>query len=115
MAKKSSDDLFDILRARGLRKSVAKAIADAQGTGKTGGRKAESLARDALTDLRAASDAIRTRLVDGDGAKRSAAGKKAAATRKRNATKRSTAAKKAAQTRARTSGSGRSRAKSGSR
>jgi len=115
MAKKSSDDLFDILRARGLRKSVAKAIAEAQDTGKSGGRRAETLARDALGDLRAASDAIRTRLIDGDGdgAKRSAAGKKAAATRKRNATKRSTAAKKAAQTRAK--GRAKSRAKSGSR
>jgi len=115
MAKKNSDDLFDILRARGLRRSVAKAISEAQDSGKSGGRKAESLARDALGDLRAASDAIRTRLIDSDDAKRSAAGKKAAATRKRNATKRSTAAKKAAQTRAKSSSSGRSRAKSGSR
>ena len=115
MAKKNSDDLFDILRARGLRRSVAKAISEAQDGGKSGGRKAESLARDALGDLRAASDAIRTRLIDSDDAKRSAAGKKAAVTRKRNATKRSTAAKKAAQTRAKSSSSGRSRAKSGSR
>src|SRR4051794_31875834 len=110
--KKGNDDLFDILRARGLRKSVAKTIAEAQNGSKGGGRKAETLARDALADLRAAGDAIRSRLIDDDGAKRSAAGKKAAATRKRNAAKRSTAAKKGAQTRAK---SGPGRAKSGSR
>jgi hypothetical protein len=107
--KKGNDDLFDVLRARGLRKSVAKTIAEAQNGSKSGGRKAEGLARDALADLRAAGDAIRSRLIDDSGSKRSAAGKKAAATRKRNATKRSTAAKKAAQTRAK---SARSRAKS---
>jgi hypothetical protein len=100
MARKNNDDLFEVLRARGLRRSVAQAIADAQKSGRTGGRKAESLARDALTDLKEASDTIRARFVDGTSTSRSAAGKKAAATRKRNATKRSNAAKKAAKTRA---------------
>jgi hypothetical protein len=99
--KKSEDDLFDVLRARGLRKRVARTIAEAQQGGRSGGRKAESVARDALSDLRAAGDAIRTRLMDADGRRRSEAGKKAATTRRRNAAKRSTAAKKAAKTRAR--------------
>jgi hypothetical protein len=95
MAK--NDDLFTVLRKQGLRKSVAKAIADAEGAGKKGGGKAEALARDAIKDLNKAGDAIRARVLD-DG-KRSKAGKKAAATRKRDAAKRSDAAKRAARTR----------------
>jgi hypothetical protein len=95
MAK--NDDLFTTLRRRGLRKSVAKAIADAEGAGKESGGKAEALARDALKDLNKAGDTIRARVLD-DGT-RSKAGKKAAATRKRQAAKRSAAAKRGAATR----------------
>jgi hypothetical protein len=117
MAK--NDDLFTTLRQRGLRKSVAKAIADAEGAGKKGTGKAEAVARDALKDLAEAGDAIRARVLDGGkrsqagkkaaatrtqasktaAATRSQAGKKAAATRKREATKRSEAAKRGAATR----------------
>jgi hypothetical protein len=93
MAKnKQADDLFDHLRARGVRKKVAKAVAD--GASSKSGKKAEALAQSALADLRSASDAIRD-LVHRD-SKRSAAAKKAARTRKRNAAKRSAAAKKGA-------------------
>ena len=95
MAK--NDDLFTTLRKQGLRKSVAKAIADAEGAGKKGGGKAEALARDAIKDLNKAGDAMRVRVLDGG--KRSTAGKKAASTRKRNAAKRSAAAKRGAATR----------------
>jgi hypothetical protein len=95
MAK--NDDLFTTLRKHGLRKSVANAIAGAEGAGKTGGRKAEARAREAIKELDKAGDAIRTRIL-GD-PKRSAAGKKAAATRKRAAAKRSAAAKRGAATR----------------
>jgi hypothetical protein len=95
MAK--NDDLFTTLRQRGLRKSVARAIADAEGAGKKGAGKAEAVARDALKNLDEAGDAIRARVLDGG--KRSQAGKKAAATRKREAAKRSEAAKRGAATR----------------
>jgi len=97
MAK--NDDLFKTLRKQGLRKSVAKAVADAEGAGKKGSGKAEALARNAIKDLNKAGDAIRARVLDGG--KRSKAAKKAAATRKRDAAKRSAAAKRGAATRKR--------------
>jgi hypothetical protein len=97
MAKnKQADDLFDHLRARGVRKKVAKAIAD--GSSSKNGKRAEALARSALADLRSASDAIRDRVLNRD-SKRSETAKKAARARKRNAAKRSASAKKAAATR----------------
>ena len=100
MARKN-DDLFSTLRKRGLRKSVAQAIADAHGGGRKGAGRAEGLARDVLKDLRAAGDTIRDRVLDSGAASRSDAAKKAARTRKRNAAKRSAAAKKGAATRKR--------------
>jgi hypothetical protein len=97
MAKnKQAHDLFDHLRARGVRKKVAKAMAD--GTSAKNGKRAEALAQSAIADLRSASDAIRDRVLNRD-SKRSKAAKKAARTRKRNAAKRSASAKKAAATR----------------
>jgi hypothetical protein len=94
MAKnKQADDLFDHLRARGVRKKVAKALAGADGT-----KRAEALARTAIADLRSATETIKDRVVDRD-SKRSEAAKKAARTRKRNAAKRSASAKKASATR----------------
>jgi hypothetical protein len=95
MAKRN--DLFTTLRKSGLRKRVAKAIADAEGTGKKGSSRSEAMVRDALADLNEASAVIRARVLHGG--RRSAAGKKAAATRKRQATKRSAAAKRGAATR----------------
>jgi hypothetical protein len=92
MAKKKQADLFDHLRARGVRKRVARTLSK-RASGKSP-KKAEALAQTALADLRSASDAIRD-LVSRD-SKRSAAAKKAARTRKRNAAKRSAAAKKGA-------------------
>jgi hypothetical protein len=99
--KKRSDDLFDHLRARGVRKKVAKAISGRAGAPK-GRKKAEALARTAMADLRSASDAIKHRVVKGE-TKRSEAARKAVRTRKRNAAKRSAAARKGARTRARAS------------
>lgn len=96
MAKTKTDDLFDHLRASGVRKKVAKALAD--GANGKNGKKAEAMAQSAIADLRSASDAIRDRVVNRD-TKRSEAAKKAARTRKRNAAKRSAAAKKSAATR----------------
>ena len=91
MAK--SDDLFKTLRKRGLRKSAARAVADAE----SGGKKSAAVAREVLADLDKASDTIRDRVTNRDARKRGA--RKAATTRKRAAAKRSDAAKRAATTR----------------
>jgi hypothetical protein len=102
MAKKSrQDEIFEMLRARGLRKRVARSLADA--TAKTSSRTPKVL-RDAATDLKALASDLEDRATGGP-AKRKAAAKKAANTRKRKATARSTAAKKAAKTRAKSNGS----------
>jgi hypothetical protein len=94
MAKnKQADDLFDHLRARGVRKKVAKSIAD--GASSKNAKKAQAVAQSAIADLRSASDAIHHRVLKRD-SKRSQAAKKAARTRKRTAAKRSASAKKAA-------------------
>ena len=98
MARKQSDDLFDVLRGRGLRKRVARTLSELDGGRRKAGTRGEKLARKAAKDLTAAAEDIRSRLLGES--KRSAAGRKAAATRKRNAAKRSAAAKKGARTRA---------------
>jgi hypothetical protein len=95
MAKKKQADLFDHLRARGVRKKVAKSLSKSASS--RNGKRAEALAQTALADLRSASDAIRN-LVRRDST-RSEASKKAARTRKRNAAKRSASAKKGGATR----------------
>ena len=94
--KKKNPDLFDRLHAGGLRKSVAKQIA----RGTDGRRRPAKNARGAVTELRKLLEQIEDRAKGGP-SKRSIAGKKAAATRKRNAAARSAAAKKGARTRAR--------------
>jgi hypothetical protein len=95
MARNSKqDDLIDRLHADGIRKRVATVIAGGRG----GAKKGERQARQLLDQLEDATAAIRTEVL-GRSSKRSEAGKKAAATRKKNAAKRSAAAKKAAATR----------------
>ena len=95
MAKNSKqDDLIDRLHADGIRKRVATVIAGGRG----GAKKGEKQARELLDQLEDATAAIRTDVL-GPSRKRSAAGKKASATRKKNATKRSAAAKRGAATR----------------
>ena len=97
MARKSrQDELFEMLRARGLRKRVAKSVADATGRAN---KSTPQGVKKVANDLRALATEIEDRATGGP-AKRKAAAKKAANTRKRNANKRSTAAKKAARTRA---------------
>ena len=97
MARKSKqDEIFEMLRAKGLRKRVARSIAEA--TGKTSSRTPKVL-RNAASDLKALASDLEDRATGGP-AKRKAAAKKAANTRKRKANARSTAAKKAARTRA---------------
>lgn len=98
MAKKGNTDLVDRLRAGGLRKRVASGLADAIGRG--GSRKQPPKAvQSVLRELRSLTDEIEDRAT-GRTAKRKAAARKGAATRRKNAAKRSGAAKKGARTRA---------------
>jgi hypothetical protein len=96
MAKtKASDELFRRLRARGLRKRTATLISEATDRR----RKPAKAAQRALTDLKRLVGDAEDRIAGGP-AKRKAAAKKGALTRKRKAARRSAAAKKAARTRA---------------
>jgi hypothetical protein len=96
MAKtKLDDDLFRRLRATGLRKKVARVIAE----GTDGRRKPARSVRGVLDDLKGLVAEVEDRAKGGP-AKRTATARKAAATRRRNAQSRRTAAKKAARTRA---------------
>jgi hypothetical protein len=96
MAKTKRDqDLFQRLRAQGLRKRTAKLISDI-GDGR---HKPAKSVRRTLTDLGKLITEVEAR-VSGGSAKRKAAAKQAAATRKRNAQRRSASAEKAARTRA---------------
>ena len=99
MANKRNDDLFSVLRARGLRKNVAKRIAALEGNARRGGAKGEKLARQTVEDLTSAADDIRKRVLRTD-RKRSNAARKGAQTRDRNARHRSRSASKGAETRA---------------
>src|SRR2546422_9713125 len=96
MAKKGNNDFFSSLRAQGLRKSLAKTLADLESSGRGTRGNAEKLARRAITDLRSAADTIEKALNIGGAKTRSRAAKKGATTRKRAATKRTSAAKKGA-------------------
>jgi hypothetical protein len=100
MAKKTPD-LFDQLRASGLRKRAARTVADAvnRGRGRTGGKPPKAV-QSIISDLRGAATEIESRVTGGRSKKRKAAAQKAAATRKRKAAKRSAAAKKGSRTRA---------------
>ena len=91
-------DLFDKLRARGLRKSAANNLASA--FGRADRSPPSKGARRAVSELRSLVDELEDRARGGP-AKRKARAKKAAATRKRKANERSRAAKRAARTRAR--------------
>jgi hypothetical protein len=93
---KREQELFDLLRARGLRKSVARKVSSAASS--TSGKVPKQV-RDVLGDLRGLAGEVEDR-VTGKAGKRKAAAEKAARTRKRNAAKRSASAKKAAKTRA---------------
>src|SRR5215210_6015610 len=100
MANTTDRDLFETLRARGLRKSAASNLAKA--FGRADQSPPGNAARRAVSELRDLVSELEYR-VNGDSAKRKEAAKKAAATRKRKANERSRAAKKAAQTRAKSS------------
>ncbi len=96
MAKKSlNDQLFDQLRASGLRKRTARVIAESTDKRRQPAKAVHSV----IDDLRDVAKEVEDRAT-GKSGKRSAAAKKAAQTRKRKARARSTAAKKGASTRA---------------
>ena len=95
MAKRDND-LFERMRDLGVRKSRANKVAKAV---KDSPKKAPKPVRNVIADLEGAVAEIQGR-VNGSKAKRKAAAKKAAQTRKLKAKKRSDAAKKAAKTRA---------------
>src|SRR3954452_7074755 len=96
MARNRNTDFVTFLRSQGLRKRVAKALADLESGGRDARGNAEKIGRRVIGDLRSAADAIEKRLDIGGAGTRSSAGKKAARTRKRASTKRSSAAKKGA-------------------
>jgi hypothetical protein len=98
MAKSRTDDLFERLHAQGLRKRTAKLLS--QATDRR--RKPAKGVQRSLNEVKRAVAQVEDRLSGGP-AKRTAAAKKAAATRKRNAQRRSAAAKKGARTRAKSS------------
>jgi hypothetical protein len=98
----NNEDLVKMLRERGLRKKVARSVADGIGSG--GPRKKPPVAvAQVTTDLRKLADEIEDRATGRTARRKAAATKaatKAATTRAENAKSRSSAAKKAAQTRA---------------
>ncbi len=96
MAKSQTDALFDRLRANGLRKRVARDLSQALGAASSS--RPSKAAQGHVTELRKLVADLEDRAKGGP-AKRQAAAKKAAATRKRKANARSAAAKKAARTR----------------
>ena len=92
---KTETDLFKSLRARGVRKKVARQVTRA-----TSGAGKPKVAKRAMADLSSFVGDVSDRLRHGP-EKRSAAARKAARTRKQKADKRSEAAKRGARTRAR--------------
>jgi hypothetical protein len=93
---KREQELFDLLRARGLRKQMARSLSSA--AGKANGSVPKPV-RSALDDLAGLGREVEDR-VTGKAGKRREAAAKAARTRKRKAAKRSAAAKQGARTRA---------------
>ena len=96
-AKSQADALFERLRANGLRKRVARDLSDALSS--ASGSRPSKAAQARIAELHKLVADLEDRAKGGP-AKRQAAAKKAAATRKRKANERSAAAKKAARTRA---------------
>ena len=98
MAKTRNKDLVDRLRDQRAAQKVAKTVAAGVATARPGRKPPKGVNR-VIAELKSITAELEDRAKGGP-AKRKAAAKKAAATRKRNAAKRSTAAKKAARTRA---------------
>jgi hypothetical protein len=99
MAKTTDNELFDRLRASGIRKRVARDLASAADSARSW--QASKTTQATIAQLRSILDELEDRARGGPAARRSTAAKKAAATRKRQAAARSAAAKRGARTRAR--------------
>jgi hypothetical protein len=99
MAKSTNQDLFERMRKSGLRKRVARTVADAS---HTADRRVPAPARKALDELRSLVGELEHRLSGSPAERRKAGAAKAARTRRAKAAKRSQTAKNAARTRART-------------
>ena len=111
MAKKLDKDLYDQLRARGLRKRAARAAS--QAAAKIDGKgQVPKVLRSTVDDLRSALEHLEKRVGTSD---RTTAARKAARTRNQKAAKRSATARKAARTRSASSGKSRSTGRSASR
>jgi hypothetical protein len=102
MAKSARDDLFDRLRVGGLRKKVARRLADGLDGAGDGGTPPKEL-QGMIDELKAVTAEVEDRAKGGPAKRRSQAAQKAAATRRRTASQRSAAARKAARTRAKAS------------
>lgn len=100
MATTRNNDLTDLLRARGVRKRMARKLGALDGNSRRAGAKGEKLARQAVVDLTAAADDIRKRVLSGDPKRRLVAAK-ATPTRKRTTAQKTASAKKTAQPRGR--------------
>jgi hypothetical protein len=97
---KADKQLYDKVRDSGVRKRVARLIAESAPKAKQRqSGKAPDLLRKTAEDLRAVAETLEDR-ANGGPAKRQAGARKAARTRKANAEKRSGAAKRGANTRA---------------
>jgi hypothetical protein len=101
MAKSATDELVERLRMGGLRRKVAESVAAGVAAARPGRKPPKGVHR-VIDELKSLTAELEDR-VSGGPARRKAAAKKAAATRKRQAAKRSAAAKKAARTRAKKS------------
>jgi hypothetical protein len=99
MAKSTRDELFERLRVGGLRKKVAKRVADGLHGGQRD-RSAPKAVHGVVDQLKAVTAEIEDRAKGGPEKRRSRAAQKAAATRKRKASERRASARKAARTRA---------------
>src|SRR5262249_31418275 len=97
---KDDRDLFDVLRAGGIRKKVAESVSNA--ADKTGAiDRTPKVVKNTARDLRSLASELEDRMKGSPKAKRQAAAKKAARKRKQKERRRSEAARKAARTRAR--------------
>jgi hypothetical protein len=103
---KADKDLYEKARASGMRKRVARTVAEAAHQAERSiDDKAPDLLRTMADRMRSVADTLEDRATGGP-AKRSEAAQKAARTRKRNAAKRSEAGRKAARSRASSAKSG---------
>ena len=93
MAKSRNDELFQLLRERGLRKKLAKSIAALDGNSRRAGAKGEKLARKTAEDLNLAAEDIRKRILRSDPT-RTRGARKAAGMWARKASKRTASARK---------------------